>query len=152
MATPATIASARFAELVQKHAGQVQVFNQPCPGLVELIERGDLNSEELRQLLQRLCQPLLEAGVDTVLMGCTHYPLIQAQLQATLGPQVALLNIESAVAQQTARQWLALGLQSRAATPILQTTGQPTSFNAFLQQALAWPLQATALELYDLKS
>jgi glutamate racemase len=149
MATPATIASARFADLVQKHAGQVQVFSQACPGLVELIERGDLQSEDLRKLLAHLCQPLVEAGVDTVLMGCTHYPLVQTQLQEALGPQIKLLNIESAVAQQAARQWQDLGLSTQGpdCQPMLQTTGEAEALRRFVQQALAWQTPASALAL-----
>lgn len=149
MATPATIASARFADLVQKHAGSVQVFSQACPGLVELIERGDLQTEELRALLAQLCQPLIEAEVDTVLMGCTHYPLIQTQLQETLGPQVKLLNIEFAVAQQAARQWQALGLSTEGpeCQPLLQTSGDAETLRRFVKQALAWQTLPSTLKL-----
>ncbi|MCV2366748.1 glutamate racemase [Roseateles oligotrophus] len=147
MATPSTIASARFADLIARHAGQTEVFSQPCPGLVALIERGELDTPALRQLLMQLCEPLIAAEVDTVLMGCTHYPLIQSALQQALGPQVQLLNIESAVAQQTAKQWQALGVSGQAAPPILQTTGSAEALTGFVQRALAWPLQAQALRL-----
>lgn len=147
LATPSTIASARFAALIARHADQVRVFSQPCPGLVELIERGELDTPALHDLLQQLCRPLQEAEVDTVLMGCTHYPLIQPALQRTLGPQVQLLNIESAVAQQAAKQWQALGLDARAAEPLVQTTGSAEALSRFVQQALGWPLQAQNVRL-----
>ncbi|MCV2357658.1 glutamate racemase [Paucibacter sp. TC2R-5] len=147
MATPSTIASARFADLIARHAGAAQVFSQPCPGLVALIERGELETPALHQLLAQLCQPLVDAQVDTVLMGCTHYPLVQPALQRVLGEQVKLLNIESAVAQQAAKQWQALGLAATTAAPILLTTGSAGALTQFIQQALAWPLQAQALRL-----
>jgi glutamate racemase len=147
MATPSTIASARFADLIARHAGTTQVFSQPCPGLVALIERGELDTPALTELLTHLCRPLIEAEVDTVLMGCTHYPLIQPRLQQVLGPQVQLLNIESAVAQQTAKQWQALGLAAQTAAPSLQTTGSAEALTRFVQQALAWPLQAQSLHI-----
>ncbi len=147
MATPSTIASARFADLIARHAGTTQVFSQPCPGLVALIERGELDTPALGDLLTRLCRPLLAAEVDTVLMGCTHYPLVQPVLQQVLGEQVRLLNIESAVAQQAAKQWQALGCQAQAAQPCLQTTGDAQALTQFVQRALAWQLQAQALHI-----
>ncbi|MBT9493705.1 MAG: glutamate racemase [Paucibacter sp.] len=148
MATPSTIASARFADLIARHAGAAQVFSQPCPGLVALIERGELNTPALTALLTELCRPLIEAEVDTVLMGCTHYPLVQPVLQQVLGDEVKLLNIESAVAQQAAKQWHALGLGHQAAAiPTLQTTGSAEALTRFVQQAFAWPLQAQTLQV-----
>ncbi|MDZ7813807.1 MAG: aspartate/glutamate racemase family protein [Ideonella sp.] len=85
MATTGTINSARYQALIQRHAGAAQVFSQACPGLVNLIGNRELDSPALQALLQELCQPLLAAQVDIVLLGCTHYPLIQAQIQAALG-------------------------------------------------------------------
>lgn len=135
LATPATIASARYQDLLARHAGNAQVISQACPGLVDLIETGDLGSAELQMLIAKLCAPMREAQVDTVLMGCTHYPLVQAQLQAALGPQVQLLNIETAVAQQAERLWThgAPGASMR-----LQTTGDAASLQRFVQQVLGW--------------
>ncbi len=157
MATPSTIASVRFADLIARHAGAAEVFSQPCPGLVALIERGELDTPALHELLTQLCQPLVDAQVDTVLMGCTHYPLVQPALQRVLGEQVKLLNIESAVAQQAAKQWLGLGLarqpgaqqnaQQAASLPILQTTGKAEALSQFVQQALTWRVQVQALQI-----
>lgn len=147
MATPSTIASARFADLISRHAGGARIISQPCPGLVALIESGELDTPAMRDLLRALCEPLIEAEVDTVLMGCTHYPLVQRQLQRVLGDQVLLLNIESAVAQQAGKQWRALGLDVPAKTPTLQTTGSAEALTKFVQQALTWPLQAQALHI-----
>ncbi|MEJ6005756.1 glutamate racemase [Paucibacter sp. AS339] len=149
LATPATISSARFADLVRRHAGSAQIISQPCPGLVDLIERGDLQAPALQRLIAELCRPLREAEVDTVLMGCTHYPLVQASLQAELGPSVRLLNIETAVAQQASRLWteLAQPAQAQAPAPWLETTGNAQALSLFVQQALAWPLQAQGLRI-----
>lgn len=153
MATPATIASARFADLIKRHAPEVHVFSQACPGLVELIERGELDTPALHQLLAQLCAPLKAADVDTVLMGCTHYPLIQGPLQQALGESVLLLNIESAVAQQAARLWRRLDTGGQASTalappPTLQTTGSAAALTGFVRDVLGWEaLQAQSLEI-----
>jgi len=148
MATPATIASARYQDLLTRHAGSARVFSQPCPGLAAMIETGNFESPAMRGLLQQLCAPLREARVDTVLMGCTHYPLIQPQLQAELGADVLLLNIETAVAQQTARLWAGLGLPDSGPAGIqLETTGSAEALTRFVHSALGWhDLQATALQ------
>lgn len=138
LATPATIASARYQDLLARHAGTAQIVNQACPGLVDLIETGDLGSARLHALIEQLCAPLRDARVDTVLMGCTHYPLVQSQLQAALGPQVQLLNIETAVAQQAQRLWpnSVAGAGMR-----IQTTGDAAALQRFVQQVLGWNAQ-----------
>ena len=140
LATPATIASARYHSLLGRHSGAAQVISQPCPGLADLIERGDVDSPALRDLLDRYCAPLRAAGVDTVLMGCTHYPLIQAQIQAAVGPGVQLLNIETAVARQALSSWSAqaLGHVDRPRI-VLEATGDAEAFGRFARRALDWP-------------
>jgi len=145
LATPATIASARYQLLLSRHSAMAQVISQPCPGLADLIERGDFESPALRALLDGFCAPLRAAGVDTVLMGCTHYPLIQPLIQAAFGPDVRLLNIETAVARQALNRWTELGLAAVESAPIiLETTGNAADFSTFARRALAWPqAQAT---------
>lgn len=147
LATPATVASARYQSLLTRHAAGAQVISQSCPGLADLIERGDLQAPALRELIEHCCAPLRAAGVDTVLMGCTHYPLVQDQLQAALGANVRLLNIESAVAQQAERLWSGLNLATDGAPGLrLQSTGDAAALTRFVHDALGWnDVQATAL-------
>ena len=76
LATSGTLASDRFATLRDQFAGAAHVVTQACPGLVECVERGDLHSPETRQLLARYVAPLLAAGCDTLILGCTHYPFL----------------------------------------------------------------------------
>lgn len=152
MATVATIASARYRGLLERHAGSAHVTSQACPGLVDLIETGELDSPALRELLAGLCRPLRDAQVDTVLMGCTHYPFVQPLLQAELGDGIRLLNIETAVAQQATRLWTALGPPAGPAptrAPVrLATTGDPAVLRRFVDRALGWtdvPTEALAV-------
>ncbi|SDX45369.1 glutamate racemase [Pseudomonas salomonii] len=103
LATTGTLQSARFAALLDRFATDVRVITQPCPGLVELIETGDLNSAALRQLLQGYVTPLLNAGCDTIILGCTHYPFLKPLLAQMLPPSIVLIDTGAAVARQLKR-------------------------------------------------
>lgn len=112
LATTGTLKSPRFAALQERFAGHVRVLTQPCPGLVELIEEGELDGPRLRSLLWRYAKPLLDEGCDTLILGCTHYPLIRPALQALLPTGVVLVDTGAAVAAQLKRLLLEKGLLS----------------------------------------
>jgi glutamate racemase len=78
---------------------------QPCPGLADAIERGDAVDD----LVVRLCSPLRKAGVDTVVLGCTHYRFVAGAIQAALGPQVRLIDTAQPVAERVAALWRGQG-------------------------------------------
>ena len=136
LATPATAASARLKALIERHAAGRRVIVQGCPGIVEHIEAGDLGSAELRALVARHVAPLRAAGVDTALLGCTHYPLIEPLWQQALGPQVRLLRIETAVARRAAELWRALPQQAPRLE--VETSGSPTRLQAWMEGVLGW--------------
>lgn len=135
LATPATAASARLRGLIERHANGREVVVQPCPGIVEHIEAGDLESLALRSLVAAHCAPLRAAAVDTVLLGCTHYPLIAPLWQAALGPEVALLHIEIAVARRAADLWTA---SKGPAGLSVVTSGDPARLQSWMAQVLGW--------------
>lgn len=136
LATPATAASARLKALIERHAGGHAVTVQGCAGVVDHIEAGDLDSQSLKTLVQRYCAPLLEAGVDTALLGCTHYPLIEPLWRAALGPGVRLLRIETAVARRAADLWT---MQSGDAAGLsVETSGSPEALRAWMARVLDW--------------
>nr|WP_298166436.1 glutamate racemase [uncultured Pseudomonas sp.] len=103
LATTGTLKSAKFAALLDRFASDVRVVTQPCPGLVERIEAGDLDSAETRALLQGFVAPLLTQGCDTLILGCTHYPFIKPLLQTLVPPSVSLIDTGAAVARQLQR-------------------------------------------------
>lgn len=103
LATTGTLQSAKFAALLDRFATDVRVITQPCPGLVELIETGDLNSPALHKLLQGYIEPLLSAGCDTIILGCTHYPFLKPLLAQMLPPSIILIDTGAAVARQLKR-------------------------------------------------
>ncbi len=103
LATTGTLQSAKFAALLDRFAADVQVITQPCPGLVELIETGDLVSPAIRQLLQGYVEPLLRAGCDTIILGCTHYPFLKPLLREMIPASISLIDTGAAVARQLQR-------------------------------------------------
>ncbi|QLC73864.1 glutamate racemase [Pseudomonas sp. LPB0260] len=104
LATTGTLKSARFAALLDRFASDVRVVTQPCPGLVECIEAGELDGAATRELLQGFVAPLLAEGCDTLILGCTHYPFIKPLLRELLPASVSLIDTGAAVARQLQRR------------------------------------------------
>jgi glutamate racemase len=121
LATSGTLKSAKFAGLLDRFASNVRVITQPCPGLVERIETGELDSAATRELLQGFVAPLLAEGCDTLILGCTHYPFIKPLLRTLVPETVSLIDTGAAVARQLQRLLEARDL--RAAGP-----AQPAQF------------------------
>jgi glutamate racemase len=104
LATVGTLESARFAALLEQYAGDVEIVMQACPGLVEQVEAGELDSAKTRELVARYTQPLLARGADTFVLGCTHYPFLKPAIAAAVGPDVRLIDTGEAVARQVVRR------------------------------------------------
>ncbi len=103
LATPATFQGALYASVVERFAGDVKIIQHTCPGLVELIENGFLNSTDTRDILEDALQPMLDQGVDTIVLGCTHYPFVIPLIQDIVGPEVRVIDPAPAVARQVRR-------------------------------------------------
>lgn len=142
LATTGTLQSAKFAALLDRFALAVQVVTQPCPGLVEQVERGDLHGPETRRLLQGFLEPLLTAECDTLILGCTHYPFLRPLLAELVPPQIILVDTGAAVARRL--QSLLAQDQRLARGPAgptrIWTSGDPADLEAVLPQL--WPAGA----------
>lgn len=104
LATQATSVNARFLSLVEKHKNGSQVFIQPCLGLVELIEKGEIDSVRCKELLKSYLMPLTEKNVDTLVLGCTHYPYVGNQIRELVGDSVTIMETALPVTEQLQRQ------------------------------------------------
>jgi len=100
LATSATLASARLNELIRDHAADATILRRPCPGLADAIDCGDDKAIDAR--LDDACAALRDAGVDTVVLGCTHYPLVADRVAARLGPAISLIDTADAVSRRVA--------------------------------------------------
>jgi glutamate racemase len=127
MATAATLGADRFSRLMQEHAGDVVVTSHACPGLVELVESGEVEGARAEAVLEPILAPFRAAEVDTLVLGCTHYPFVAEVIRAQLGAGVTLIETGEAVARQTARVLEEHGLTvgSPAGGIEILTTGSP---------------------------
>ncbi len=103
LATPATFQGQLFASLVERFGEGLDIHQATAPGLVGRIEDGDLTSQATREILTRAIAPLLALGIDTLVLGCTHYPFIIPMLEDVAGPTVTVIDPAPAVARQTRR-------------------------------------------------
>jgi glutamate racemase len=103
LATPATFQGALYASVVERFANGAELFQDTCPGLVQQIEQGNLNGEGTRRILEDALLPMLEKNIDTVVLGCTHYPFVIPLIQQIAGNNVRVIDPAPAVAKQTRR-------------------------------------------------
>jgi glutamate racemase len=103
LATPATVASSAYEQALARTAPDVRLTSVPCPKLAPLIQAGGELDSRVVALVDEYCEPLKAAGVDTVVLGCTHYPLVRAVLQRALGRDVTIVSSGQAIADDIER-------------------------------------------------
>jgi glutamate racemase len=145
LATEATVASGRYPELVRALDAGAEVVSIACPRLVPLIEGDDPFGEETAAAVREYAAPLKEAGVDTVILGCTHYPLIRPILQRVLGRGVTLVFSAEETAREVAETLARKGIEndeSREGAYRFLTTGDPDVFRETGRRFLQLPIEA----------
>jgi glutamate racemase len=103
LATPATFQGVLYASVMERFAQGVTVLQHTCPGLVQQIEAGRLDDSETRRILEDALIPMLAQGIDTIVLGCTHYPFVIPLIQKIAGPSVRVIDPAPAVARQVQR-------------------------------------------------
>jgi len=135
LATPATFQGALYASVVERFANGVELFQNTCSGLVQKIEYGNLNGNETRKILEDALHPMLENNIDTVVLGCTHYPFVIPLIQEIVGDRVRVIDPAPAVAKQAQRLLEAGGMmnESKSKGKIkLFTSGDPSALKSQL--------------------
>jgi glutamate racemase len=141
-----------YASVVERFAREVRLLQHTCPGLVEQIEAGNLDGGEPRRILVDALQPMLAQGIDTVVLGCTHYPFVIPLIQELAGAGVRVIDPAPAVARQVGRLLDQHGLRAPAyhIPPILRliTSGDPAQLAALLPGLLGevLPVEAAVWE------
>lgn len=139
LATPATFQGALYASVIERFANGVTVLQDTCPGLVMAIEDGQLDSPEVRAILEKALGPMLAQGIDTVVLGCTHFPFVIPAIEDIVGPGVRVIDPAPAVARQVARLLEAgrrLGPVDWPGQVRYLTTGDPGALEKLLPRLL----------------
>lgn len=148
LATSGTFSSERYAHLTARFAQGVTVYEDPCQGLVELIEAGETNGATAERLLHGCLAPMLAAGVDTIVLGCTHYPFVLPLIEKIVGAAVTIIDPSPAVARQTERvlqQHNLLNNSGEAGQTTLFTTGDSGQLSHLAEALLGGKWVATAV-------
>ena len=110
MATPLTLKEEKFKNLVSRFAHKGEFIPLPCPGLADLIEKGDVESEEIESYLNDLFAPYFDQNIDGIVLGCTHYPHIRDAIDRVWGGRAAILDGGAGTAREARRRIATAGL------------------------------------------
>lgn len=113
MATKRTLESEQFFQLIRNFAPQKKVVSQACIGLVEQIEKLQLDSRETMKLLTDYLTPILAAGADQIVLGCTHYSFVKPSISEIVKDKASIIDTSEAVAKQLVRQLEGLKLTNQ---------------------------------------
>jgi len=139
LATPATFQGELYASVVERFAQGVTLYQDTCPGLVAQIEAGHLEGRKTREILENALNPMLVEDIDTVVLGCTHYPFVIPLIQQIVGPDVQVIDPAPAVARQVRRVLERMGLLRVGDEPgrvELETSGDPIKFAKLVKRLL----------------
>lgn len=157
IATVATFQGDLFRSVVDRFAGDTEIIAQPCPGLVQLIEAGKWNDAETEIMLRGWLEPMVSAGIDRLVLGCTHYPFVSLLIQKIIGPDIELIDPAPAVARQVKRVLEAgnlLSSEGQAVSDRFLTTGNKADFDRAARlldfshihsESLSWSSDASKL-------
>jgi glutamate racemase len=135
LATPATFQGALYASVVERFANGVELFQDTCPGLVQQVEQGNLDGRKTREILEDALLPMLEKNIDTVVLGCTHYPFVIPVIQQIVGERVRVIDPAPAVAKQTGRLLETREMRNQSASKgdvTFYTSGDPETLRSLL--------------------
>ena len=143
LATPATVASGAYERALADAAPDARLHSVSCPELAPMIQAGGEVDQRVVDQVERCCEPLKSAGVDTVILGCTHYPLVRPILQRSLGRGVAIVSSGQAIADEVERALVGRGLaraQDRRGEYRFLCSADPASFRAVGTRFLQLPM------------
>lgn len=117
MATPMTVQQEKFRQLMARYEDKAEIYPLACPGLMEFIEAGDLESRHLNDFLQELLGPYLDRGLDSIVLGCTHYPFVRKMIQSIAGDRVSIFDGGEGTAREMRRRLAAFDILNPSEKP-----------------------------------
>ncbi len=150
IATEATFQGRLYESVVERFADGVEVHHQTCPGLVACIEQGTISEDDLEEKLRDWLLPLKAKGIDRLVLGCTHYPLIRPAIERVLGPEVVVIDPAPAIARQIeyvlGKAGASNTCRKRGNLHFLTTGPDPQAFSERLELILDQPVETSALQ------
>jgi len=147
LATNGTLRGERFARLVERFAGGAQVVTVACPDLVGYVEAGDLAGPQARAAVVGHLAPLRAQGIDTIVLGCTHFPFLYPLIADIAGPEIVIIDTGRAVAAQVARVAESVGAGPGRRDLRCVTTGDPAEVSGPLTRVWGQPLPLDHIDL-----
>ena len=148
LATPATFQGELYASVIERFAAGVRVLQDTCPGLVMEIDAGSLDTPKVHSILEAALKPMLVEGIDTVVLGCTHFPFVIPMIKDIVGPEVRVIDPSLAIARQVERLLVANNLRSDDPNPGQVrnlTTGDPAQLAGLLPRLIGSPAVVSKL-------
>lgn len=148
LATSGTLSSDHFMKLLVRFGSEVRVLVQPCPGLVEQVEAGHLTGGDTLALLEKYLSPLLLQGVDTIVLGCTHYPFLLPAIKNIVGTKIRVIDPAAAIANEVCRRLESAGLRSDAkgvGQEKFWTSGEIEKVRSVIEQLWGMPIELRSL-------
>lgn len=147
IATAATFQGELFASVVDRHANGARILAAAAPGLAQMVEDGEESGDEARALLRDLLRPMVDEGMDTLVLGCTHYPFAITSIRDVVGPGVKIIDPSPAIARQVRRVLSEQGMRAQGGNGIrvrLHTTLDPERFDGAVRRLLPGPPPAAS--------
>lgn len=130
VATSATFQGELFASVVSRFASGIEVMTAACPRWVEMVEAGMTDGPEVEGEVRKCLEPMIESGIDVLVLGCTHYPALVDVIGRVLGPSVQLIDPSPAVARQATRLATEMGCHEGSGSTLLASTADPSALSA----------------------
>jgi glutamate racemase len=137
LATTGMLSSPNMGKLLANYGADVEFVIQPCPGLADQVEKGELASDETRALVKRYVRPIIDKGGDIIVLGCTHYPFLRPLIEEIAGPAVDVIDPATPVARELRRRLEAAGLLNKNTAPGTEqfwTTGKVEVVQPIMRQ------------------
>jgi glutamate racemase len=152
VATESTVESGAYPAALARYRPELEILSEACPLFVPLVEEGWHEDPVARTVAERYLTPLVESGIDTLILGCTHYPLLSSMIADLMGPDVHLVDSAGAVAERVAKEMRELGLVAKGAAldHHFCVTDSAARFRRLAERILGD--KAVSLELVELQS
>ena len=154
LATPATFQGELYASVIERFANDVTVLQDTCPGLVMEIDAGQLDTHAVRAILERALNPMVARGIDTVVLGCTHFPFVIPTIEEIVGPEVRVIDPSPAITRQVVRLLEANSLgcsDGDSGQGRCLTTGDPANLERLLPRLIGEAAEVHKLSWDGLK-